>query len=216
MLHRPCTRKILCLSNVILYYLHFGTTFSALCVLVCEIIPDTTHTYIPSQPHTSKSPFFFACKTAAPRLRRYASVWINPRPAGGVIGTAPKVFLSSQKNGGAQRRRFCIYLTGHSLRTLCVSFDPRSCQVRSPGHAKWPHLQKTLRLCPAHSFHPFNLRLTGVYKGDLEYNLYISKFSYRWPKVRSILGPAHAKSMGKFSKSSKFIIFHQNSPNVSE
>jgi hypothetical protein len=100
---------------------------------------------------------------------------------------AMNVRLGRWKNGGAQRRRFFTYLTGHSLRTLGVSFDLRSCQVRSQGQVKWPHLKKSFRSCSGQSFNLINLRLTDVYEGDDRHILYISGFWPRWPKVRSIL-----------------------------
>ena len=122
---------------------------------------------------------------------------INPRTAGGLISAPPSGF-----SGVAQKRRRAappnfVQLFGHQLHILWKSFDLRSSQVRSQVHVKWPHLQKCLRSCQSHSLFSNVLKLAGFHKNISFYNSYISDFSYRWPKIRSIFWPPHYKWMGK-------------------
>ena len=41
------------------------------------------------------------------------------------------------------------------------------------------------------------LKLSAIDKGNSMYKIYISEFSYRWPKVSSLLRPIYYKSMGE-------------------
>ena len=59
------------------------------------------------------------------------------------------------------------------------------------------HFFAYLSLCQSRSWWPIILKLGGWCKGMSAYNLYISDFSYWWPKVRSILRPCHYKAMGE-------------------
>ena len=59
------------------------------------------------------------------------------------------------------------------------------------------HFFAYLSLCQSRSWWPIILKLGGWCKGMSAYNLYISDFSYWWPKVRSILWPRHCKAMGE-------------------
>ena len=65
----------------------------------------------------------------------------------------------------------------------------RSPQVRSPGQVKWPNLQQILQWRYGHSGGDKNLKLSGFYILPSTYNLYVSDFLHRWPKVRPILWP---------------------------
>ena len=81
-------------------------------------------------------------------------------------------------------------------------------QVRSPGQVKWPHLRKTFKLRHGHSSGDKDLKLSGFGILPSTYNLYISEFLYRWPKVRSFLESHHYKSMGELSTSSECHLIH--------
>ena len=61
----------------------------------------------------------------------------------------PQVFRGWQKYGGAQRHRVFTHLTPHLFRNFCENFDPKSCEVRSPGQVKWPNYKITFQ--PRHS-----------------------------------------------------------------
>ena len=99
---------------------------------------------------------------------------------------------------------------------MCEIFDPRSCQVRSPGEVNWPSLKKSLQSCPACSVCQKGFKLRGLHAVMGAYNLYISDFLYPWPKVRSVAWPFHYKSMEKNENASRSVCTHRNSPNISE
>ena len=116
-----------------------------------------------------------------------------------------KIAQEPRRNRGAARLRFLAHLSPHLFRTLPENFDPRSPQVRSRDQVKWPDLRKSLRSCHGDSGWAKALLLSGIGIPISTYNLYISDFLYRWPKVRSFSWPAHYKSMGEKSFASKSI-----------
>ena len=65
----------------------------------------------------------------------------------------------------------------------------------------------TLTPCHSHSYEPSVVKLLEVDEVTSSTNFYILDFLYSWPEVRSILWPAHVKSMGKISTTS---FSHQN------
>ena len=73
-------------------------------------------------------------------------------------------------------------------------------KVTPPGHIKWPDLKlrfSKFDIVPKAHSDPNSLKL-AVYSKDVGvYNLFISDFGYRWPKVMSISWPPHYKSMVK-------------------
>ena len=85
----------------------------------------------------------------------------------------------------------------HNLFHTCDNFRPRSLKVRSPGHAKGPHLIKSLNASHSYTEWPFTLKLSVLDICNSIYKMFISEFWYWWPKVRSILWPLHCKLMGE-------------------
>ena len=125
----------------------------------------------------------------------------NPRPAGGCLNTPLRFFRIVRKRRRAAPPNL-VYLFVQPFYTLCYFFAFGSGQVRSPGQVKWPHLRKTFKLRHGHSSGDKDLKLSGFGILPSTYNLYISDFQYRWPKVRSISWPPHYESMGKNSSAS--------------
>ena len=114
----------------------------------------------------------------------------------------PVVFRRSQENGGAQRRQI--------LHTCFPIFCAPWVKILTPGdlwsghqvRSSDPTSERKFRSLQSHQAHSCwdrILKPAGSSKGIRSYNLHISKFLYRWPKVRSFLRPAHYKSMGEIS-----------------
>ena len=75
----------------------------------------------------------------------------------------------------------------HLFRNFCGNFDPRPCEVRSPGQVKWPNYKITFP-----SRHGYNVSVKVMKLSEYDevisaYKTYISDFWYRWPQVRSFL-----------------------------
>ena len=76
-----------------------------------------------------------------------------------------------------------------------IIFHNECDQVNISNHTS----KKTLWFCHSYSLHSRTLKL-GVLHKEISINIsYFSEFSYRWPKVKSILWPLHYKSIGENS-----------------
>ena len=118
------------------------------------------------------------------------SLRYNLRPDAGGQGWDPLRFF---------RLPFLVLLIMHLFRT-CENFRSRSRKVRSPGHVKWPHLIKSLNAHQSYADWTIDCLETfnNWYLSKSVHKMYISEFSYRWPKVRWILWSLHYKWMEKF------------------
>ena len=85
------------------------------------------------------------------------------------------------------------------FRNFCENFDPRPCEVRSPGLVKWPNYKITFPSCHGYNVSEKVMKLSEYDEVISAYKMYISDFWYRWPQVMSFLRPPHYKSMGKKS-----------------
>ena len=101
--------------------------------------------------------------------------------------------MNNRKNAArsAAKFRMTIYLS--ILRVVC-KWWLRTFQgwvTRSLGMTRCQVTFCNLLLCQRRSWWPKILKLGGWCKTTGAYNLYISDFSYWWPKVRSTLWPRH-------------------------
>ena len=119
-------------------------------------------------------------------------------PGGGRLNAPPplRFFEDSEKT---RRRRVFTHLTPHLFRNFCENFDPRPCEVRSPGQVKWPNYKITFPSRHGYNVSGKVMKLSEYDEVISAYKTYILDFLYRWPQVRSFLRPPHYKSMGKKS-----------------
>ena len=116
----------------------------------------------------------------------------NPRLTGGVWTPSRLCFLSQiSQNQRRGAKQFLAHLSRNYFCTCCKSFKSRSLKVRSPGHAKWPHLRKSLNASHSYTDWMIALKLSEIEIRNSIYNTYVSEFVCRYPKVRLILQPLH-------------------------
>ena len=75
-------------------------------------------------------------------------LYFNPRPAGGggCLNAPPhlRFFEDSENTAVRSAAGFSPTLPHpHLFRNFCDNFDPRPCEVRSPGQVKWPNYKIT-------------------------------------------------------------------------
>ena len=114
----------------------------------------------------------------------------------GAIESPPPVFSDCRK-GRRVAPRFLTHLFTHLWRICCENFRPRSLNVKSPGHVKWPYLTKSLNV--PHSFTDWTIavHLSVIDTRTSICKIVISKFLSWLPKDRSTLWRLHYKSTGE-------------------
>ena len=125
---------------------------------------------------------------------------LNPRPAGGGAFERPHLrFFEASENTAARSAAGCSPTLPHLFRNVCENFDPMPCEVRSPGHVKWPNYKISFQSRHGYNVSGKVMKLSEYDELISAYKTNISDFLYRWPQVRSFLRPPHYKSMGKKS-----------------
>ena len=135
-------------------------------------------------------------------LLRAGTVPLTLAPAGWLISTPPPYGFSqiAKKTVARSAAKFAIAVqpTIWHISKKTMTRWPQ----RSRDQVAWSDLTsscvfRSLTSCQRHTSDPNSLKLAMYSKGIGVYNLYISDFSYRWPKVMSISWPPHCKSMVK-------------------
>ena len=85
----------------------------------------------------------------------------NLRPNGG-CWEHPLFFFQIARKQRPAASPFLVHLIIHLFRICCEAFRPRSHKDRSPGHAKWPHLMKSLNTRQSYTDWMISLKLSVI------------------------------------------------------
>ena len=116
-----------------------------------------------------------------------------------LIPPPPQFFEDSKNTAARSAAGFSPTLPPIFLAIFCENFDPKPCEVRSPGQVKWPNYKITFQSRHGHNVSGKVMKLSEYDEVISASKTYMSDFWYRWSQVSSFLRPPHYKSMGKKS-----------------